>query len=99
MPAIPGIHTIGVDDSIEALFSTHDTTSRTLYLTTLLVTIGALATAALTSVDLTIRAPASLSTAVDRQTLRSPSDGIVDRMRVSLGSKVTAGDTLVDLAT
>lgn len=89
---------IAIDDSIEALLVEHGTASRTVYLVMLVTTIAAVIAAAITSIDLTIRAPATLSASIDRQTLRSGSDGLVARVSVSVGSHVRAGDTLVALS-
>lgn len=91
--------TIAVEDSVEALFASHDTASRSIYLATIVIVIAALAVAAVTSVDLTIRAPATLAPAVERQTLRSSADGTVERVLVSVGQDVSTGDTLVVLTT
>ena len=91
--------TIAVDDSIEALFARHDTGSRSVYVATLAFTVAGVAIASATSVDITFRAPATLVPAIARQTLRSLSEGPVERMLVSAGSTVKAGDTLVALST
>ena len=98
-PAAITFSPIAVDDSIEALFARHDTASRSVYIATLALTVIGVAIAAATSVDITIRAPATLVPAIERQTLRSLSEGPVDRMLVSAGNLVKAGDTLVALST
>ena len=99
MPAMHGLSAIAVEDSVEALFASHGTASRAIYLATIAITVAALTTAAVTSVDLTIRASATLAPAVERQTLRSLSDGAVERVLVSVGQTVSTGDTLVALTT
>jgi multidrug resistance efflux pump len=96
MPAAP--FAIHVEDTIEALLVEHGPTSKAIYLATLVLTIATIAGAATTSVDLTIRAPATLAATVDRHSLRTLSDGTVDRVMVTTGSHVHAGDTLVTLA-
>ena len=99
MPAMHGLSAIAVEDSVEALFASHGTASRAIYLATIAITVAALTAAAVTSVDLTIRASATLAPAVERQTLRSLSDGAVERVLVSVGQTVSTGDTLVALTT
>lgn len=99
MPASHGVSPIAVEDSVEALFASHDTASHSIYLATIVLTVAALTAAAVTSVDLTIRASATLAPAVERQTLRSLSDGAVERVLVSVGQAVSTGDTLVVLTT
>jgi len=99
MPAMHGLSAIAVEDSVEALFASHGTASRAIYLATIAITVAALTAAAVTSVDLTIRASATLAPAIERQTLRSLSDGAVERVLVSVGQTVSTGDTLVALTT
>jgi len=99
MPAMHGLSAIAVEDSVEALFASHGTASRSIYLVTIAITVAALTAAAVTSVDLTIRASATLAPAIERQTLRSLSDGAVERVLVSVGQTVSTGDTLVALTT
>lgn len=98
MPMSDGIAAIDANDSIEALFAHRSGASHAIYTTTVLLTIGALGGAAFTNVDLTIRAPATLAASMDRQTLRSTADGVVQQMAISLGRRVRAGDTLVALS-
>ncbi|MDB4912689.1 MAG: secretion protein HlyD [Gemmatimonadetes bacterium] len=100
MPSLPpvGISAIGVDDSIEALFTEHGTMSRGVYLATLVTTCVAITVAAVTNIDLTIRAPATFAANIDRQTLHAASDGMVERIAISIGSRVHAGDTLAILS-
>ena len=84
---------------MEALFARHQTASRWIYLATIVIVVVALAASAVASVDVTIRAPATLVPVIERQTLRSLSDGAVERVFVSVGQDVSAGDTLVALTT
>lgn len=84
---------------MEALFARHETASRWVYLTTIVIVVVALAATAVASVDVTIRAPATLVPVIERQTLRSLSDGAVERVFASVGQDVSAGDTLVALTT
>ena len=95
----PVINPIEVDDTVEALLGGNRTSSNMLYAAVVAVTACALTATALTSVDLTIRASAVLAPAIDRQTLRSLSDGSIARMMTGVGSHVQAGDTLIALAT
>jgi multidrug resistance efflux pump len=98
MPTNTTLVAIHPADSVEALFASHRTSSQTVYLATLLTTVAALCTAAITRVDLTVRAPATLASALGRQTVRSLIDGVVDRMSIAVGNRVRQGDTLVVLA-
>lgn len=99
MPTSNDASSILIEDSVEALFANHDTRSRSIYLATIVLTIASITAAAVTKVDLTIRASAMLAPDVDRQTLRSLSDGAVERVLVSAGQTVSTGDTLVVLTT
>jgi multidrug resistance efflux pump len=99
MPTSHDASSIPIEDSVEALFARHDTSSRSIYLATIVLTVVFITAAATTKVDLTIRASATLAPAVDRQTLRSLSDGAVERVLVSAGQTVSIGDTLVVLTT
>ena len=99
MPLPPGVSAIAVEDSVEALFACHDIASRAVYLATIAITVAGLFVAAATSVDLSLRAPATLVPDVERQTLRSLSDGTVEQVRVMRDQKVRAGDTLLVLTT
>lgn len=107
MPALNGtscverepLASIPVEDSLEALFTTHDMASRSVYLATIALVLVSLAAVTVTSIDLSVRAPATLVPAIDRPTVRSLSDGAVERMHVSIGQSVNSGDTLVALTT
>jgi multidrug resistance efflux pump len=94
----PGIASIRVEDSIEALLVSHGIGSRAIYVAALVFSVGALIGTAVTSVDLTIRAQATLVPAIERQTLRSLSDGAVAQVRAAVGDRVRVGDTLITLA-
>jgi multidrug efflux pump subunit AcrA (membrane-fusion protein) len=95
MEAHHALAPIDVDDSIEALLGNHPTATRTVYLVVLAVVLAATGATALTSVDLTVRAPATLRPLVERQSIRAAVDGTVDQVLVARGDAVHAGDTLV----
>ena len=99
MPTIRHGAAIAVEDSIEALFARHDTTTRWVYLATTASAIAGLVGGALAHVDVTVRAPATLAPAIERQTLRTLSEGMVDHVLTRTGQYVSAGDTLVALVT
>ena len=89
---------IDVDDSVESLLTHTGNGSRAIYITTTVVVIVGAVWLALTNVDVTVRAQAMLVPVVERQTLRSLSEGEVARMRVAAGDRVRVGDTLITLA-
>lgn len=98
MPTTAGIAPIEVDDSLESLLATHPTTTQRVYLVTLAIVAGAIGMVLTTSVDVTVRAPAVLRPLSERQTLRTRTDGVVERVPATRGQRVLAGDTVVYLA-
>ena len=98
MPTSGGIAPIGLEDSIETLLARDHTASQAVYLAILTLVVATVGATAATSVDLTIRAPATLVPAIERHTVRAITDGTVDRQLVSMGSVVRAGDTMLVLA-
>ena len=100
LPATTGrdaLSPIAVDDSVESLLA-HGTSGTTaVYACIVLLVIGGLLAAALTPVDQSIRAVATIGPVVERQSLRNPGDGRVARVLVQLGSRVNAGDTVLVL--
>ncbi|MEP6618119.1 MAG: HlyD family efflux transporter periplasmic adaptor subunit [bacterium] len=99
MPHMPHIAAINPHDTLEALLASHGTGTARLQFTVLTLTIMGLVAAATTRTDITVRATGTLVPVVERQTLRTLSDGLVDRVLSHTGQHVTAGDTLVVLAT
>ena len=79
MPTSGGIAPIGLEDSIETLLARDHTASQAVYLAILALVITTVGATAATSVDLTIRAPATLVPAIERHTVRAITDGTVDR--------------------
>lgn len=97
-PDNPGTVAISPDDALETLLGLHDTGTRALYFTMLVLVVMALVAAPLTRVDVTIQSIGTLVSDIERQTLRNPSDGIVQRLLVKAGRHVRAGDTVMTLA-
>jgi multidrug resistance efflux pump len=98
VPSTPGIAAIEADDSLEALLAEHSTVTHGVYLGTLAIVLAAVTAALTSSVDVTVRAPATLRPVVERQTLRAMVDGVVTRVAVSRDETVHVGDTLLLLA-
>ena len=89
---------IDPEDTLEALLVRHRTSTQSLHLAFLLLLVSALITVASLRMDITIRTTGILVSSIERQTLRSLSDGVVHRVFVSAGAHVSAGDTVVALA-
>ncbi len=89
---------IDPEDTLEALLVRHRTSTQSLHLAFLLLLVSALITVVSLRMDITIRTTGILVSSIERQTLRSLSDGVVHRVFVSAGAHVSAGDTVVALA-
>lgn len=85
------------EDSVESLLGQHKTTTSIVYLTTILSVITAVTFVMITSVDVTLAAPASLAPEIERQQLRIAEGGAIEQVRAHNGSVVRAGDTILVL--
>lgn len=92
-----GIVRIDVEDSLEALLARHPTRGGAVYPCTLALVAAGFVTMFTTSVDLTVRAPATLRPVLERQSLRAMSDGVVTRFATQRDAHVREGDTILVL--
>jgi membrane fusion protein, peptide pheromone/bacteriocin exporter len=95
--ADPGVGRVDVENSLEALLAQHATRGGAVYLCTLGIVAAGLVAVLTTSVDLTVRAPATLRPVSERQSLRAMSDGVVTRLAAQRDGHVRAGDTILVL--
>ena len=86
-----------VEDCLEVHLSRHAPTGQALYLTTLALTIGAVAAMPMIQVPVTVQANGVLRPSIERQEARAAERGIVLAVHARDGQRVRAGDTLLVL--
>lgn len=86
-----------VEDCVEVHLARHAPTGRSLYVTTLALTIAAAAALPVVQVPITVQANGILRPTVERQEARAAENGIVRSVYVHDGERVRAGDTLLTL--
>ncbi|HZO19231.1 MAG TPA: HlyD family efflux transporter periplasmic adaptor subunit [Gemmatimonadaceae bacterium] len=86
-----------VEDCIEVHLARHAPTGRSLYLSTLALTLAAAAALPVVRVPVTVHANGILRPTVERQEARAAESGIVHSVRTRDGQRVRAGDTLMIL--
>ena len=86
-----------VDDCVEVHLARHAPTGHALYLTTLALTVGAVAAMPLIQVPVTVQANGVIRPTIERQDARAAESGIVLAIYAREGEQARAGDTLLVL--